>query len=405
MDIGFCKLDGEGEKLHLLKIIRKMQKITRGQIVKLTGYSSAKISLLIKEMSEQELIEEVGVDESTGGRKAKLLQLKGDKGYFLGAELGSYELKISLIDFSGKALSFGKMPEDPENVEPEYVMKKLIDFIRGFINSNINYQPKLTCLGLALSGIVDDNTGVCRYFRNRKSWEGFPLKNILEDAFGLPCIIDDSSRMMAVAEKIYGHCRNINNFILFSIGVGLGTGIFIDGKLFRGSTGLAGELGHMVIKENGPRCICGNCGCLESLVSGYAIERELKEAINDNVYSSLMWEEDIDAKDVVEQAKEGDKLAYSIINKAAKHLGVGIANAINIFNPEMVILAGGISNAGKLLQEPIEQVVKASALAASAKNVKILLSGLNEYSASLGIANNCIDWLLNNKAAHDFINK
>jgi len=394
MDIKFYKLDEVGEKLNLLKIIKRFGKVTRGQIVNLTGYSGAKISLLIKEMEEQNLVEEVGEDESTGGRKAKLLQLKGDKGYFVGVELGSYELKISLIDFSGRKIAANKVLEDPHEADPSVVIHKLVGFINEFMDFNKAYKAGIKGMGLAVSGIVDNETGGCKYFRNQKLWEGVPLKKMLKDTFSLPCVLEDSSRMMALAEKIYGSCRDVDNFILFSIGVGLGTGIYINGSLFRGSNGVGGEIGHMVIKENGPRCVCGNHGCLESLASGYAIERQLREALKDNVYSSLSSVEEPTAKRVVEGAREGDKLAYSIMNNVAKHLGTGIASAINIFNPQMIVLAGGISNAGDLLLEPIRQVVKASALEISAKNCDIVISELDEYAASLGIANFCIEKIL-----------
>lgn len=399
MDIKLFKLEGNAEKLNLLKIIRKLGKVTRGQIVDLTGYSSGKISLLIKELEEHNLIEESGENDSTGGRKPKLLQLKGEIGYFIGVELGGYELKISLIDFCGKKIAMDKTLQDTNTTEPGAVIDKLVKFINEFINSNEIYRPLLKGLGLALSGIVDDETGGCKYFKNQNSWEGIPLRDILEKTFPFPCVIDDSSRMMAVSEKIYGGCRNVDNFIAISIGVGLGAGIFINGRLFRGSNGFGGEIGHMIVKENGPRCVCGNYGCLESLVSGYAIERELKYALKDNVISSLSTESKVTAKEVVEQAGKGDKLAYSIINNAAKYLGIGLANVINIFNPQMVVLAGGVSKAGEMLLEPIEHVVKSSALGFTARNCKIVISQLDEYAASIGIANTCIDRLLSNEKA------
>ena len=399
MDIKLYKLEDSAEKLSLLRIVRKFGKITRGQIVDLTGYSSGKISLLIKELDELGLVEESGENESTGGRKPKFLQLKGEKGYFIGVELGGYEIKISLIDFSGKRIASDKILGDPGVDDPYAVIDILVGFIKKFIDTNNVYEDGLKGLGLALSGVIDDETGGCKYFKNRKSWEGIPLKSIIESTFSLPCVIDDSSRMAAVAEREYGNCRDIDNFVVISIGVGLSAGIFIDGRLFRGSSGFGGEIGHMVIKENGPRCVCGNYGCLESLVSGYAIEGEMRDALKNNVISNLSIIETATAKDIVEQAEIGDKLAYSIINNAAKHLGVGIASVINIFNPQIVILAGGISKAGEMLLEPIKHVVKSTTLEFAARNCKIAISGLDEYAPSLGIANISIDRLLNDREA------
>jgi predicted NBD/HSP70 family sugar kinase len=394
MSQSFVKLGAQDEKVHLLRMIRRFSKVTRGKIVQLTGFSSAKISLLIKELESENLIMETGEEESTGGRKARYLQLKGERGCFLGIELGSYELKATLVDFSGAILANAKMLEDPTVVEPELVIRQLLYFLRQFLEANKSCLDGCLAVGLALSGIVDDDSGVCRYFRNQKNWEGLSIRSLLEHEFGLPCVIDDSSRMMALAERLYGTCQGVDNFILYSVGFGLGTGIFVDGRLFRGSRGLAGELGHMVIKENGPRCVCGNYGCLESFVSGYAIERQLVEALRDNVYSSLAEVRPVSARELVSHAKAGDKLAFSILNDAAKHLGTGIANTINIFNPELIVLAGGLANAGTLLLEPIIQVVKASSLKHSADCAKIVFSSLDEYSAALGAANKAIDHIL-----------
>ena len=405
MDIKLYKLDENSEILNLLKLIKKFGTVTRNQIVNFTGYSSAKISLLMKNLEDQGLIDTVGEDESTGGRKAKLIQLKGSKGHFVGIELGGYEQKISLIDFNGRIIAKDKIPENTSDHDQSIVIGAILKFIRNFINTNESYSGNIKGIGLAISGIVDYNTGICRYFRNKKSWEGINLGKILEDEFSLPCVIDDSSRMMAVAEMNYGSCKEVDNFILFSIGVGLGTGIVINRRVFRGNDGLAGEIGHMVIKENGPRCVCGNYGCLESFVSGYAIERQLQKAINDNVYSNIKGGTFATAKEVIQQAIQGDKLAYSIVGDVAENLGIGISNTINIFNPQLVILAGGISNAGNLLLGPVEQVIKASALEYSARNCRIVISGLDEYSASMGIANLCIDRLLEDDKALDLLLK
>jgi predicted NBD/HSP70 family sugar kinase len=241
------------------------------------------------------------------------------------------------------------------------------------------------------------------YFRNQKSWEGFPLRSRLEAETGLPCALDDSSRMAAVAERSFGCCQDTDSFILISIGVGTGCGIYINGSLFTGRNGYGGELGHMVIKENGPRCVCGNHGCLESFISGYAIERQLREALADNVYSSMMGLPAVSTQQIVEHAEKGDKLAFSIISEAAKHLGIGIANIINIFNPQKVVLGGSVARAGKLILDPVVQVVRASALSFSGRDCQIVLSALDEYGASRGAAHAWFANILDDPRATELI--
>jgi N-acetylglucosamine repressor len=401
MKTDYRKHDDTSEQLNILKIVNQHRRITRRQIVEMTGFSQAKISLVIGELVKSGLLEEVDEGASSGGRRARLLQVSGTRGMVLGLELGGYEEKLSLIDFSGSLHAQAKMPS-PADGDPDATVAELHRFIEGFLRQQPTSSP-VRGLGLALSGIVDRSTGRSVYFRNRKSWEGFPLRTAFEERLGLPCVIDDSSRMMAVAEKSFGSCLDTDNFVLISIGVGTGCGIYLGGELFRGGSGFGGELGHMVIKENGPRCVCGNYGCLESFVSGYAIERQLRVARQDNVYSSLMALDTISAREVVEHAEAGDKLAYSIITEAGKHLGIGIANMINIFNPRKVVLAGGISRAGRLLLEPVEQVVRASALSLSVRNCEILLSPLDEYAAARGAAHDWFATMLQDPRAKELI--
>lgn len=381
----FRKHDSRSEQVSILRMIARFGQITRRQLVELTGFSQAKISITINELKGNGLVSSAEGADSSGGRKAMLLRLNGRYGLLVGVELGGYETKATLADFSGAVLAHEKLPSPEDFADPQAVTERLMGFISAFAGKHASRRGVLKGIGVGLSGIVNRDTMTCSYFRNQKSWEGFPLKSIIEERFGVPAVMDDSSRMMAVAERTCGCCRDVDNFVLLSLGVGVGAGIFINGSLFRSAHGFGGEVGHMVIKENGPRCVCGNYGCLESFVSGYAIERRLQEALKANVYSSLMGHEKAGARVVVDHAQAGDKLAYSIITEAAEHLGIGLANIINIFSPEVIVITGGISHAGDLLLRPLEQVVRASALG-SGRNTRIVVSSLDEFSASLGAA-------------------
>lgn len=381
MTIDFKKHDTSSEQLSILKIINGYGRITRKELAQLTGFSQAKISITITELRKHGLIDVVEGRASSGGRKANLLQLNGTDRFIVGVELGGFEIKATMLDFSGLIHAKSKMPTPADVSQPRRIVEMLFGFIEEFTQSCNIKKRLIRGIGIGLSGIVNQDTGECAYFRNQKSWEGFGLRLLFENAYSLPCSIHDSSRMMAVAEKAYGAAQEYRNFVVISLGVGVGAGIFINGNLFQSRHGFGGEVGHMVIKENGPRCVCGNHGCLETFVSGYALEQRMREALNDNVYTDLVDDDDVTAKKIIEAAKDGDKLCYSIIHDAARHLGVGIANIINIFSPEMIILAGGIARAGELLTSPVKQVVKATALSSECP---IRLTALDEYSAAIG---------------------
>lgn len=395
----YRKHDTASARLAILRMVHAYRRITRRQIVELTGFSQAKISLVINGLKSRGILEEVDETASSGGRKAKLLQLSSSAGCVLGVEIGGYEVKCALIDLAGNVLGTRKVPAPPDVANPEEVLAGIAAFAEQFRATACPPGGRLHGMGVALSGITDRGTGACVYFRNQRSWEGFSVGSRLRELIGLPCTVDDSSRMMAVAERIYGVCRTVDNFVLISIGLGTGCGIFVDGGLFRGTNGYGGELGHMVIKENGPRCVCGNFGCLESFASGYAVERRLREALADNVYSSMMHLGSVTAKDILEHAERGDKLAYSIISDAAGHLGIGIANIINIFNPQKVVLAGGLAKAGSLLLEPAQRIVKGTALGFSGSKCTIELSALDEFAASTGAANHWLAEVLADEGA------
>jgi N-acetylglucosamine repressor len=400
MTIDFKKHDTKSEQMSILNIINRYGKITRKELVNLTGFSQAKISITINELKKYNLLESVEGTTSSGGRKANLLQLNGTDRLIIGVELGGYEIKATLIDFSGQILAKAKTDSPVDVADPQLVVAQLMDFIDRFRSENKIKKTALKGIGIGLSGIVNQDSGCCDYFRNQKSWEGFTLKKIFEERYNLPCTLQDSARMMAVAEKRYGIARECSNFILISLGVGVGSGIFIDGTLFQSRHGFGGEVGHMVIKENGPRCVCGNYGCLETFISGYALERQIREALNDDVYTSLMETKKVTAKKIIDEAKAGDKLCYSIIHEAARHLGIGIANIINIFNPEIIIISGGVAQARELLVDPVEHVVKSTALSSECP---VVISSLDEYSGSLGAASYWLSQILRSEIAYTIV--
>ena len=203
--------------------------------------------------------------------------------------------------------------------------------------------------------------------------------------------VDDSSRMAALAEHWCGLARKVENFIFVNVGVGMGSGIFTNGQLYRGSRGTAGELGHTTIDENGPRCQCGNRGCLETLVCGPAIVRRARERLEEGVVSLVnkMSGGDfakITPELIAEAARKGDKLAFNIMEKTGQYLGTGIANAVNLFNPELVIIGAGISRAGDLFLDAVKRTVKARALHTASTSVDIKLSELGDTTAAQGTA-------------------
>ncbi len=228
-------------------------------------------------------------------------------------------------------------------------------------------------------------------FAQLKEPTGRRLRDIVKEKYRVDTLLINDASAAALGEHHFGAGQGINNLILLTVGTGIGGGIIINDRLYNGPGGSAGEIGHMTIDVNGPRCSCGNVGCLETLASGTAVAKEAMKCINQGERSSLIEIvegkiEDITAEKVEVAARRGDPLASEVIFKAATYLGVGVANLVNIFNPEMIIIGGGVANMGDLLLNPARQVVNERAFSLPARAVSIVPAQLGNDAGLLGAA-------------------
>jgi len=374
----------------ILNAIRRHSPISRTDITRMTGLSGATVTKFVGNLIEAGFVREYGYDDSKGGRRPTLLRLVPEATFAVGVDLGADNLRAVVVDLEAKIVTkIAKKTKADEG--KERIQKRIIEIIHQVIDTSGLEKEKIKGLGVGISGIVDHQKGICLFCPNIKGWENIPVERLLEKEFDMEVSIDDSSRMAALAEHWCGFARKVENFIFIMVGVGVGSGIFTNGQLYRGSRGTAGELGHTTIDENGPRCQCGNRGCLEILVSGPGIIRRTKERLEEGVVSLI---ERMSAGDlakvtpeiVAQAARKGDKLAFNIMEKTGEYLGTGIANAVNLFNPELVIIGGGISRAGDLFLDTIKRTVKARALHTASTSVDIKLSELGDTIAAQGTA-------------------
>ncbi len=274
---------------------------------------------------------------------------------------------------------------------PQSVIDRLfsaIDHILGLKNVN---PSQLTGISIAAAGAIDSGRGLVAYSPNLPGWSDIPLRDMVRDRYMVDTFLVNDAGAAALGEHRLGAGKGMNNLILLTVGTGIGGGIIIDGKLYSGLSGSAGEIGHMTIDVNGPRCNCGNVGCLETLASGTAIAREAVRRISQGEKSSLTEIvtgeiENTTAKDVSLAAQGGDPLALEVISEAASYLGMGMVNLVNIFNPEMIIVGGGVAKLGDLLLEPARQVVREKAFSISARAVRIVPAQLGDDVGVLGAA-------------------
>jgi glucokinase len=215
-----------------------------------------------------------------------------------------------------------------------------------------------------------------------------PVQEPLEKEFGFPFRIDNDTVVATLGEKWYGAGKAVGSFLYADLGETVGMGIVIDGRLCTGATGNAGELGHTVIQRGGPLCICGNEGCVEGLASGMALRREAREQVRKGVVSLISDlsgdGDDIALETILAAAQQGDKVAYKLITDMAANLGLALSNAVNILNPELLILGGSFMGAGSVVTDVIAQSLRLHCLSPIAAAVKVVASGLAEKSGILG---------------------
>jgi len=385
-------------KLKILDLIRNKGLITKQQIAKELGINITTVSILINQFKEKDnIIKEIGDGSSSGGRKPKLYMINNELGYIIGIDVGGTNTRGILTDLSGNIIHYLKIKTRAKEGK-EAVLNRVISVANEMIDSSKISKEKLFGIGMSISGIINSFEGVSIFCPNIPGWENYPIKNIMEKEFNLPVCIDDSVRCAAVAEKRFGIVKDHDNFIFISIGKGIGMGAFIDGKIYRGSMGLAGELGHITVSEDGPLCNCGNKGCLEAIASGPGILRRAREGIENGIITSISKEinnnfDNLSMEIISKAANEGDKYAYYLMNRTGEYIGIAIAAALNLFGSDLVVLWGGILECGDIILDAIKRTVKMRALEFISKRVRIEKTGIGDNIAALGAAQTFIDKL------------
>jgi glucokinase len=248
-------------------------------------------------------------------------------------------------------------------------------------------DDRLVGIGLSAPGPVDPSAGVVLQAPNLRGWDNVPLADELRRRTGLPVWLGNDANLAALGEARFGAGRGSRNLIYLTISTGVGGGVIADGRLLLGSRGLAAEVGHMAISMDGPRCGCGNRGCLEAYASGTGLVNRAREAIAEGRASSLAVEDGpLTPAGIAETAEHGDPLAQELLSAAGCALGVGIRSLLHLFNPSVIVIGGGVSQVGPRLWDPMLEVVRGDAMSAYREGLRIIPSELGDDSGLVGAA-------------------
>lgn len=381
-------------ELALLQCIHQHVNTSRIELAKRTGMSAACVGGIVGRLLNKGLIIETGENSTTQGRRPVCLSLRHDVAYFVGVDLGSHLLRVVVADMLGKAI-FNFETTSLVSEGRQSTLQRTFEAIQRAMTECGVERSRIRGIGMAHSGVVDSERGLILSFPRpgqMAQWRNVPLQRMLEDAFNLPALIDDSTRTMALAEKHYGGGKELTDFLYISVSMGIAAAMFVDGKLYRGEGGLAGEFGHMTGNRNGTLCSCGNYGCLETVASCAAIMTAVRSALEKGVDSRLpeMAKDGLDTISIellVQAAKENDGLAFRILHDAITSIGMALADVVNLLNPHVVIFGGPLfRSAGPWLLEPLQRIIKQNALEKSANEVRLQTSALGSEAAALGAA-------------------
>lgn len=373
-------------KKYILTLIHGEGAISQTRIVEQTRIRPGTVQALIEELTREGLIRMSGEGKSKGGRKPTLLEINPDAYWTIGIDVDEERISAGIVDLKGAIVkSVGRTKCRFASTDD------FIDAVKQVIRELMSAIPSTTPLlgaGIGIPGFVDRERGIARHCAYYDWMRDVPVKALLEQDFGFPFAIDNDTVVATLGEKWFGAGKGIDDFLYVDLGETVGMGTVIEGRLYTGFSGNAGELGHTVIQSNGPLCICGNEGCVEALASGMALRREAEELVRKGVISlisdSVHDPGEISIETIIHAAERGDKVAYKLVTEMAAYLGLAISNVVNVLNPQKVILGGSLMGAKEIVAEAIAKAIKSHCLSPIAAVVSVEASQLVEKSGILG---------------------
>ena len=305
-----------------------------------------------------------------------------DKKYVVGVDLGGTKIYTALVDLQGNMIK-EKTVETLAHEGEEAVLERILDTINYVIEGT--NKDEIKAIGIGSPGPLDVKKGMIVETPNLP-FKNFEIVKAIKENYDLPTYLDNDANVATLGEFMFGAGKGTENMIFVTVSTGIGGGAILNGKIFRGSTGNALEVGHTTIEVNGARCGCGNLGCAEAMASGTSIGKRAKEAVASNAKTSLKNYENVTSKEVFMEAAKGDRVATEILDKALRYLGITIANIISSFDPEKVVIGGGVINGGEIVLETVKKEVASRCMSTFVENCKIEKAVLGGKAGVLGAA-------------------
>jgi len=360
--------------------------ISRADVARVTELSRATVSAIVEELLEANIVREARVGASRGGRRPTILELNPTAGLVLGIDIGATHLFVSAANLRGDILGERECKFEIA-LGPDHCLTKVDEAVRGALAQIGAELETVTSFAIGVPGPVVAKLGMVVAPPIMPGWDGFPIQDRLRAMWNRPVFVDNDADLGALGEWTYGAGKGESNLAYIKLGTGIGCGILIDGQIYRGVLGTAGEIGHVTISEDGPPCTCGNYGCLEAMAGGRAIAQRAQLAIKAGqrtALASLNHIQEITAYDVAIAAQNGDAVSQQLLSDAGRHIGSALASLINLLNPGLVLIGGGVAGAGEYLLNPIQSAVQERSMRASFQAARVEIAALGSKSTVLG---------------------
>lgn len=368
----------------VLRLVWQAGRISRADIARRANLSRSTVSEIINEILPSGLVAESGEGPSRGGRRPIVLEFQDDACVILGVEMGATHVAAALTNLRGRVLAW-RSREHPVRQDPEGTRELVAELCQACLDDVLPAVWPVVGIGVAVPCPLDPAHPDRLSSLVLPAWQGLLGLEAIAARFGVPLMVDNDANLGALAERWWGVGRGVDNFAYIKVATGVGSGHVIGGEVYRGSTGVAGEIGHIAIDPHGKPCICGLRGCLATLIGGPALLARAAELLPQFPQSSLA-RPGIDIHDIETAALAGDPLALQVAREAAEHLGIAVAGLLNLMNPALVVLGGDLAGFGELLVAPLRETVRRRTLVSSVAAAEIRTSELGPRSVAIGAA-------------------
>jgi predicted NBD/HSP70 family sugar kinase len=356
---------------RVVRAVRLAGSLTQAEIARSTGLSAATVSNIVRELRDNGTVQVTPT--SSGGRRARSVALSGDAGIVVGVDFGHSHLRVAVGNLAHQVLAEQSEPIDVD-ASASQGFDRAEQLVARLVESTGISPEKVLGVGLGVPGPIDVETGALGSTAILPGWSGINPRQEMSDRLGVPVQVDNDANLGALGELVWGGGRGVKDLAYIKVASGVGAGLVIDGRIYRGPGGTAGEIGHITLDESGPVCRCGNRGCLETFTAARYVLELLRGSHGEGLTIPRM----------VQLGREGDPGCRRVIGDVGRHIGMGVASLCNLLNPSRVVLGGDLAEAGELVLGPIRESVSRYAIPSAAQRLSVVPGALGARAEVLG---------------------